>query len=245
MLTENLKGKVALVTGASRGIGRASALALAKVGVHVAVTARTRDELDSLVREIEAHGVKGLAVTADAASAEDVQALRSTVLNAFPQVDILVNNAGVAKYGTLLEHTVEDYDWMMNTNMRSTFLFTHAFLPGMLERRSGNIIIVSSQAGLNGFPTETVYCATKHAQVGFAHALDHEVREHNIKVSLICPGGVNTTFAFGTGRVPGQPNLAGMLDAEDVAEAVVFAAAQSPKSRILLVGMRPMNEPWL
>jgi 3-oxoacyl-[acyl-carrier protein] reductase len=131
---------------------------------------------------------------------------------------------------------------MMNTNVRSTFLFTHAFLPAMVEQKSGAVIIVSSQAGLHGYAGEAVYCATKFAQVGFAEAIDKEYRDSNIKVSVIAPGGVNTHFAFGTGRTPGEPYIADMLEAESVADAVVFAAKQDPKSRILIVGMRPMSE---
>jgi 3-oxoacyl-[acyl-carrier protein] reductase len=131
---------------------------------------------------------------------------------------------------------------MMNTNVRSTFMCTHAFLPQMLERGSGSIITVSSQAGLHGYAGEAIYCATKFAQIGFSEALDKEVREKGIKVSVIAPGGVGTTFAFGTGRYEGMPALEQMLDAEDVADAVVFAAKQSPNSRILVLGMRPMSE---
>jgi len=242
MHLENLKGKVAVITGASRGIGRASALALAKEGVHIVATARTADELKALVDECGTLGVKALALPADVSQEADVKRLKADALDAFPQIDILVNNVGVSKYASLLDLTVEDYDWMMNTNMRSTFLCTQAFLPEMLARKSGTIIIISSQAGLYGYPTETVYCATKFAQVGFAQALDAEVREHKIKVSVIAPGGVNTTFAFGTGRTAGQPDLATMLEAQDVADAVVFAAAQPLKSRAVLVGMRPMSE---
>jgi NADP-dependent 3-hydroxy acid dehydrogenase YdfG len=241
MRLETLKGKVALVTGASRGIGRASAIALAKEGVNVIVTARNADELGSLVKECEALGVKALAV-ADATQEADALRVKAEALKAFPQVDILVNNAGVAKYALVGEHTAADYDWMMNTNMRSTFLFTHAFLPEMIARKSGAVIIVSSQAGYRGFAGEAVYCATKFAQVGFAQALDGEVREHNIKVSVIAPGGVHTHFAIGTGRTEGEPKLEKMLEAEDVADAVVFAAAQPVKSRIMVVGMRPMSE---
>lgn len=242
MRLENLKDKVALVTGAGRGIGRASALALAKEGVHMVATSRTESDLNSLVKECEALGVKAVAIPADAAQQADVNTLKQKALQAFPQIDILVNNAGVAKYTSFLEHTIEDYDWMMNTNMRSTFLVTHAFLPEMLARKNGTIIIVSSQAGLRGFPGETVYCATKFAQVGFAQALDGEVRPQNIKVSIIAPGGVHTTFAIGTGRSEGDPNLDKMLESEDVADAVVFAASQPIKSRILVIGMRPMSE---
>lgn len=242
MTMTDIKGQYAVVTGASRGIGRAAALALAQHGVHVAVTARNADELATLVQECQALGVQAQAFPADAADANQVLAARDAVLKAFPQVDILVNNAGVAKYGTLLEHTVEDYDWMMNTNVRSTFLFTRAFVPGMIERKSGHVVVVSSQAGVNGFPNEAVYCATKHAQVGFATALDGELRPHNIKVSILAPGGVRTTFAFGTGRTEDMAALEHMIEAEDVAEGLIFAVTQPPKTRVLIIGMRPMSE---
>src|SRR4051794_26768247 len=123
MHLDDLKGKVALVTGASRGIGRASALAFAKEGVHIVATARNQAELNSLVDECTVLGVKAVAIPADATSADDVNKLKEEALKAFPQIDILVNNAGVAKYSSLLGLSVEDYDWMMDTNMRSTFLF--------------------------------------------------------------------------------------------------------------------------
>ncbi|MFZ4827697.1 MAG: SDR family oxidoreductase [Phototrophicaceae bacterium] len=238
----DIKDQVAVVTGASRGIGYAACVALAKEGVHIAATARNEEQLGELVAQCQAHGVKAIAYPCDATDANAVYALRDRVLSDFGKADILVNNAGVARYTDLLGHTVEDYDWMMDTNVKSTFLFTHAFVGGMIERKSGSVIVVSSQAGVNGFPNETVYCATKHAQVGFATALDGELRPHNIKVSIIAPGGVRTTFAFGTGRTEDMPALEGMLEAEDVAEAIVFAARQSPKSRVLMVGMRPMQE---
>src|SRR5258708_17593428 len=161
MRLENLKGKVAVIPGASRGIGRASAIAFAREGVHVVATARTQAELHSLVDECTKLGVKAVGIAADATKEADVKRLKQEALTAFPQIDILVNNAGVAKYSSLMGLTVEDYDWMMNTNMRSTFLCTHTFLPGMLARKSGSIIIVSSQARLHAYPTEPAYCPTK------------------------------------------------------------------------------------
>jgi NADP-dependent 3-hydroxy acid dehydrogenase YdfG len=242
MNLDTLKDKVALITGASRGIGRAAALAFAKEGTHVVVTARKADELASLVKECEALGVNALAIAADATQEADVLRVKAEALKAFPQIDILVNNAGVGKYALVGEHTTADYDWLMDTNVKSTFLFTHTFLPEMIARKSGSIILVSSQAGVRGFPGEAVYCATKFAQVGFAQALDGEVRPHNIKVSVIAPGGVHTHFAFGTGRTKGDSKLDKMLDPEDVADAIVFAAAQPIKSRVMLVGMRTMDE---
>lgn len=238
----DISGQTALITGASRGIGRASALAFARKGVNIAATARNADELNSLVTECQELGVEAQAFPADATDAEAVYKVCEDVLDTFGQVDILLNNAGVARYANVVEHTVEDYDWMMNTNMRSTFLFTHGILPSMIERKSGTVLFLSSQAGIAGFPGEAVYCATKHAQVGFAHALDGEVREHNIRVSIIEPGGVETTFAFGTGREEGMEGLDQMSNPETIAEAVVFAATLPPNTRVLEIGLRPMSE---
>jgi 3-oxoacyl-[acyl-carrier protein] reductase len=237
-----LEGKVALVTGASQGIGRAAALALAREGADLAVTARSRDELDRLVQEIETAGAHAFATTGDARLEEDVERIRRETLERFPKVDILVNNVGIAKYAPFADLSVQDYDWMMNTNMRSTFLFTKAFFQGMIERRQGWIVFVASVSGLMGLPNETAYAASKHAQIGFARALDHEAHKYGVKVSVVAPGGVNTRHAFGTGRTAGDSHLEGYLNPEDVAEAIVFAVTQPPKSRLFLVGMRPMNE---
>ncbi|MBI5667254.1 MAG: SDR family oxidoreductase [Chloroflexi bacterium] len=242
-MSNRLQDKVALVTGASRGIGRATALALADEGAHVVVSARTESDLQSLAQEIEAKGVKALACTGDLSQPEDVARLAQATNEQFGRVDILVNNAGVGKFGTLADLSLEEYDWMMDTNMRSTFLCTKQFLPGMLERREGWVVFVGSVAGLYGLPNETVYCASKHAQYGFARALDYETREQNVKVSYIAPGGVDTYFAFGTGRTEGDPRLKEYLDSDDVAQAVIFAVTQPPKSRVFLIGMRPMREP--
>jgi len=241
-MLEDIKGRVAVITGASRGIGRAAALAFAREGVNVVATARTQEELDALAKECEQLGVKAIGVSADATDPASVNLVRNEALSTFGQVDILVNNAGVARYAAMVDHTVDDYDWMMDTNMKSTFLFSNAFVPGMIERKSGDVIVVSSQAGIGGFPNEAVYCATKHAQVGFAHALDGELREHNIKVSIIAPGGVRTTFAFGTGRTEDMPAFDDMTEADTVADSIVFAPKQPPKNRMLMIGMRPSSE---
>lgn len=242
-MSEPLKGKVAVVTGAGRGIGAATALALGRAGARIVATARTAAELDKVVEQLHAIGGDGLAVVADLTREEDVDRLQSAAIDRYGQVDILINNAGVGKYGPLSSLTAADYDWMMNTNMRSSFLCASAFLPGMLERRQGWIVFVGSVAGLKGLPHESVYCATKFAQIGFAQALDYETREQGVKISVVAPGGVHTTFAFGTGRTENDPRLDGMMDAEDVAEAVLFAVTQPDKVRVFMVGMRPMSEP--
>jgi 3-oxoacyl-[acyl-carrier protein] reductase len=238
-----LDNHVAFVTGASRGIGRACAVALAREGADIVASARSAEELDSLAEEIRGLGRRALAIPADLREESQVSAAYDQAMAAFGHVDILVNNAGVGKFGTLDTLSTADYDWMMDTNMRMTFLCTRFFLPQMKERRHGYVVFVGSVAGLKGLPNETVYCASKHAQYGFAMALDHECREHGVKVCYVAPGGVNSYFAFGTGRTAGDPKLQEYLDNEDVAEAVVFAVTQPPKSRVFLIGMRPMREP--
>jgi NADP-dependent 3-hydroxy acid dehydrogenase YdfG len=238
-----LEGKTAVITGASRGIGRACAIALAKEGANVVITARTAADLQELAQEVAALGVKALAVAADVSQQADVDRLSKEAHDAFGKVDILVNNAGVGKNGTVSTLDIDDYDWIMNTNMRSTFLCVKAFMPPMLERRDGSIIIVGSVAGTMGLPNEPIYCASKHAQKGFAESIDYEARPYNVKVSYIAPGGTNTHYGFYNGtRTPGDPILDGFLESEDVADAVVFAATQPAKSRVFFVGMRPMNE---
>jgi 3-oxoacyl-[acyl-carrier protein] reductase len=238
----SIEAKIALITGASRGIGRAAALALAREGAHIVAAARTQSDLDALADEIRALGRDALAVACDVSVEAEVDALRRRALDRFGRVDILVNNAGVGKYGPLDTISAAEYDWMMNTNMRSTFLCTRAFLPEMLARESGDIVFIGSVAGLKGIPNEAVYCATKHAQHGFAAALDEECRVHNVKVSYLAPGGTHTFFGFGTGRTQGDPKLEQYLDPEDVADAVVFAVTQPPKARAFLIAMRPMRE---
>jgi 3-oxoacyl-[acyl-carrier protein] reductase len=238
----SIQNKIALITGASRGIGRAAALALAREGAHIVAAARTQSDLDALAQEIRALGREALAVACDVSVEADVEALHRRAIDRFGRVDILVNNAGVGKYGPLESISAAEYDWMMNTNMRATFLCTRAFLPEMLARQSGDIVFVGSVAGLKGIPNEAVYCATKHAQHGFAAALDEECRVRNVKVSYLAPGGTHTYFGFGTGRTQGDPKLAEYLDPEDVADAVVFAVTQPPKARAFLIAMRPMRE---
>ena len=241
---KSLSGKTAVVTGAGRGIGRACCKALAAAGARIVAASRTQSDLDSLAAEVEGEGGDILTAAADVSREEEVERLRAATVSRFQFADILVANAGVGKYGPLSSLSAADYDRMMNTNMRSCFLCARAFFPPMLAAGRGNVIFVASVAGLRGLPNESVYCASKCAQVAFAQSLDYEARERGVKVSVLAPGGVNTHFALGPGegRTPGDPNLEKMLDAEDVAAAAVFAATQPEKSRVFLLGMRPMSE---
>jgi 3-oxoacyl-[acyl-carrier protein] reductase len=240
-----LTGRAAVVTGAGKGIGRATALALAREGAHVVLASRTASDLESLAKEVATlnTGARALPFPCDVSDESAVDALAKASFAEFGKIDILVNNAGVGKNGTVATLTTADYDWIVTNNLRSTWLCTKAFFPPMIERKEGWVIFVSSVAGLNGLPNEPIYCATKFAQMGFAQSIDYEAYPNNVKVSVIAPGGTNTNYGFYNGtRTPGDPMLDGFQEAEDVAEAVVFAATQPPKSRVFMVWMRPMNE---
>jgi 3-oxoacyl-[acyl-carrier protein] reductase len=239
---KELEGNVAVVTGASKGIGRAVAQMLSAEGATVVISARG-DDLEPLGRELAEVGQEPVCVRADVRRQADIEALRDATLEAAGVPDILVANAGIGLYAPITETSMDDFDDILATNVRGTYALVHAFLPAMLERGSGHIVIIASVAGLHGFAGETAYCTSKFAQVGFAQALDNEVRERGIKVSCICPGGVNTEFAIGRGRVKGDPMLDQFMTAEDIAKAVRLAVTTGPTTRILNVAMRSMLEP--
>jgi NAD(P)-dependent dehydrogenase (short-subunit alcohol dehydrogenase family) len=237
-----LANKVALVTGASRGIGHASALLLASEGATVVGAARTRRDLDRLVQTIEAKGGRAKAVVCDVTRSSDVRSCVKQTMDAFGRVDILVNDAGVGGYRPFLDWSEADYDRIMTTNAKSSWLFSREALPHMLSQGGGNIVMVASVAGLQGYAGEGIYCMSKFAQVALAQSLDREFYQKNIKVSLVCPGGVETHFAIGDGRTVGGANMGGFSTAEDVAEAVLLAVLPRERTRIVNVILRPMNE---
>jgi NADP-dependent 3-hydroxy acid dehydrogenase YdfG len=237
-----LQNKVAVITGASAGIGQACARALAREGARLVLTARRQDRLEQLVAEAKHLGSDGVFVIGDAREEDTARQTVDQAMKAYGRIDILINNAGVGNYKDLVETSAEDYDQMMNSNVRSTFLFTRHAVPVMIKQHEGLVLMISSMAGVYGFAGEAVYCATKFAQIGFAQALDKELRPHGIKVGTICPGGVKTEFAIGKGRTEEGVEQSEMLEAEDVAQAVLFASTQSPASRIIQIQMRTMAE---
>lgn len=241
-MTKKLTGKVAIVTGASAGIGWASALALAEEGAQVVITARREGRLKELASKIEALGSKAYSVIGDATDEATAKKAVDVALKSAGRIDILVNNTGMGVYKNLVDTSLAEYDEMMNTNVRSTFLFTRYVTPVMIKQGSGTILMISSMAGVYGFGGEATYCATKFAQVGFAQALDKELRPHGIKVGVICPGGVKTEFAIGRGRTEEGVAKSTMLEATDVASAVLLACTQSAGSRIIEIQMRTMSE---
>ena len=241
-MTGKLAGKVALITGATAGIGRASALALAEEGASLVLVARRQGRLDATASAVEKAGGKAVTVAGDAREEKTALQAVAAATDTFGSLDILINNVGVGNYKDLVDTSAEEYDEMMDSNVRSTFLFTRHAVPVMVEQGSGTVIMISSMAGIYGFAGEAVYCATKFAQVGFAQGLDKELRPHGIKVGVICPGGVKTEFALGKGRTEQSVAESGMLEPEDVAGAVLLACTQSPGSRIIEIQMRTMDE---
>ena len=241
-MTAKLAGKVALITGASAGIGQACARHLAQEGAQLVLTARRQERLHQLIQQAEKLGTKAVSVIGDAREENTALEAVKAATESFGRIDILINNTGVGNYKNLIDTSADEYDDMMNTNVRSTFLFTRHTVPVMLSQKAGTILMISSMAGIYGFAGEAVYCATKFAQVGFAQALDKELRTQGIKVGVICPGGVKTEFALGRGRTLEGVSQSKMLDPEDVAGAVLLACTQSPGSRIIEIQMRTMAE---
>ena len=231
-----LAGKVALVTGASRGIGAAVARALSAEGVRLALASRSGDDL----------GLDGaVARPCDVRRPEDLEALAAEAVERFGGIDILVANAGVGAYGPFLDLPADQLEEMIDVNVKGTLYAVRAALPHLLESDAADIVTLASEAGRRGLPLEAVYCASKFAQVGFTRALDHELREQGVRCSNVCPGGVATDFAMeeGYGRTPDMPALAGMMTPENVAEVVLFVISRPRNHRILETAFRPVAEP--
>jgi NADP-dependent 3-hydroxy acid dehydrogenase YdfG len=228
-----LEGKAALVTGASRGIGRAVAQQLAAAGVGVGLASRSGDDL----------GLENaVARPCDVRNPADLEAFVGETVERFGRLDMLVANAGVGAYGPFLELSPEHLEEMIDVNVKGTLYAVRATLPHLLESGEADIVTIASEAGRRGLPLEAVYCASKFAQVGFTRAMDHELREQGVRCTNICPGGVATDFAIGRGRTPEMPELAGMMSSEDVADVVLFALTRPRTHRILETAFRPVTE---
>lgn len=237
-----LNDTVAIVTGAARGIGRGVALSLARAGAHIVIAdlPAVQNDMDETVRLIEAEGVQSLAAHCDVTNEAQVSSLVSTTLERFGRIDILVANAGVISVAPVAAMTEEQWDRVLDVNVKGTFLCSKAVAPHMIERRAGRIITMSSQAGRRGSPGLAHYCASKFAIIGFTQALALELAPFNVTVNAVCPGEVDSAMwrehllpalaatqgaspdeaweRFMRERVPlGRPQTA-----EDIGEAVVF-----------------------
>ena len=225
----NLANTVVAVTGASAGIGAATARQLVEARARVVVQARRTERLDQLVDELGADNV--LAVAGDVRDPSSAEHLVSAAVARHGQLDSIVINAGIGMYGGILDRSNEDLQTMMRTNIEGTVWAARAAVTHFRPVGAGDIVIVASVAGLRGGADEAVYAATKFAQVGFAGALDREVRGDGIRVTAICPAGVETEFALGAGRTEGDPSLADYLRPEDVAFAITTVLQQPRRVR--------------
>jgi NADP-dependent 3-hydroxy acid dehydrogenase YdfG len=227
--TRDLTGTVVAVTGASAGIGAATARLLVEAGARVTLQARRKERLDELVAELGADNAVGVAGDVRDPAAAD--ALVAAAVEAFGRLDSIVINAGIGMYGGILDRTDDELQTMMRTNLEGTVFSARTAVRHFRAAGAGDIVIVASVAGLRGGANEAVYAATKFAQVGFAGALDREVRTDGIRVTAICPAGVETEFALGAGRTKGDPALADYLRPEDVAYAITTVLRQPRRVR--------------
>jgi len=227
-----LEGKVALVTGASRGIGAAVARSLAAHGAKLGLASRSGDDL----------GLDAVAMPCDVRDPDRLTALADATVERYGRLDILVANAGVGAYGPFLDLSREYVDEMIDVNLKGSIWAVRAALPHLLKSDAADIVMLASEAGRRGLPYEAVYCASKFGQVGLGRALDHELREHRIRCTNVCPGGVATDFALEEGRGRTPDALPGMMSAEDVAEVVLFVLTRPRGHRILETALRPLTE---
>ncbi len=238
--TRPLTDTVVAITGASAGIGQAAARLLVEEGAKVAVGARRRERLEGLEEELGADSV--LPVVMDVRSPDDNRRLVAETVERFGRLDTIVPNAGIGMYGGILDNEDDALAEMMETNFAGTVWSVRAAVPEFRRAGGGDVVIVSSVAGLRGGADEAVYAGTKFAQVGLAGSLDRELREDGIRVTAICPAGVHTEFAMGTGRTEDDPELATYLRPEDVAFAIVTVLRQPRRVRTTLWAMWSMGQ---
>jgi len=231
--------KIAYITGATQGIGRATALALGRAGYAVGLVARTESDVDDLANELSREGIEAAGAAADVGNPDQAQRAVDDLTRALGNADVLVNNAGVLIAKPFEQLTLEDWDGTMGTNVRSLFLMTRAVLPGMRRQKRGAIVNVASLAGRNCFVGGTAYTASKHAVLGFSRSLMLETRKENIRVIAICPGSVDTGLIRDQSMLKSDPLR--ILKPADVAETIVHAINLPERALVSELDIRPTN----
>ena len=216
---ESLKGKIALVTGAGKGIGKAIAIALATEGAHVGLIARTEKDLVSVAEEIKSAGVNAAYATADVSNRIEVEKAVEKIKKELGAIDILINNAGTGTFGKFLELEPEVWERQIKINVFGVYYTTRAVLPSMIERSSGDIVNISSTAGKTGAAITSAYSASKFAVFGLTESLMQEVRKHNIRVTALAPSTVVTDLAYSVDLIKGDPER--VMHPEDFAELII------------------------
>lgn len=227
-MAQSLNGKVAFITGAARGIGKATAVALAKEGANIGLIARTESTLKEVAKVIEGLGVKVAYAAADVSSKEQVEAAITSLKNDLGVADILINNAGIATFGTVLDMDPEEWKKMIDVNLMGTYYVTREVLPQLIEKNGGDIINISSTNGLNGAATASAYSASKFGVIGFTESLAQEVRRNNIRVSALTPSTVATDLALDLSLIK-ENDETKLMQPEDIAEFIVNQLKLNPR----------------
>lgn len=236
---QNLTGKTALITGAGRGIGRATAIAFAKEGINVGLVGRTAANLEEVAKELSQYGVNVTLATADVSDNESVIAAVEHVKAELGHIDILINNAGIGKFGKFLELSPEEFKNIIDVNLMGVYYVTRAVLPEMIEKQAGDIINISSTAGQKGAPVTSAYSASKFGVLGLTESLMLEVRKHNIRVSALTPSTVATDLAFAENLTDGNPEK--VMQPEDLAEVMVMQLKLHPRILVKSAGLWSTN----
>lgn len=236
---QNLKGKVALITGAGRGIGRATAIEFAKEGIHVGLVARNRDHLEKVAEELKPFGVKVSLATADVSSLESITKAVEHINSELGPIDILINNAGISKFGNFMELEPKEWEQIIQVNLMGVYYTTRAVLPQMIERKSGDIINISSTAGQKGAPVTSAYSASKAGVLALTESLMFEVRKHNIRVTALTPSTVATDMAVELNLTDGNPEK--VMQPEDIAEYMLSQLKLNSRIFIKTAGMWSTN----
>jgi len=236
----NLQNKSAIITGAGKGIGKATAIALAKEGVNLGLIARTGKDLEVLQAAlVQEYGINVHTATADVGNIEEVNAAVAALQQQLGSIDILINNAGTAQFGTVVDMEPQQWEQIIQTNLMGTYYVSRAVLPAMIEQNSGSIINIASTAGERGFATGSAYCASKFAVMGLTESLLQEVRKFNIRVTALTPSTVNTELAVNAGLKIGDEDR--MMQSEDVAELIVTALKLPQRVFIKTAGIWTTN----
>jgi 3-oxoacyl-[acyl-carrier protein] reductase len=235
-----LKGKITIVTGAGRGIGRAIALALGEAGARVALAARSEGEIRSVAQEIRGKDGDALAIAADLTRDDEIDRLVKQTVKEWGAVDILVNNAGWGKTATVVDSRVEDWDRTLQINLRAPMVLTRLVLPGMIAKKSGAVVNIGSISSKAGTANTSAYSASKFGMLGFTQSLFEEVREYGVKVSIILPGFVDTPL------IPLNKRLdrGKMIQPRDIADAVMYVLSTPPNSCPVEMTIRPQQTPY-
>jgi 3-oxoacyl-[acyl-carrier protein] reductase len=236
---QSLQNKTALITGGGRGIGRATAIALAKEGVHIGLIGRTAANLEKAAEELKAFGVKVSVAAADVKDLTAVERAVQSVKGELGQIDILINNAGIGGFAGFLEQSPEEWENIVQVNLMGVYNVTRAVLPEMIERKAGDIINISSTAGQRGAAGTSAYSASKFAVLGLTESLMQEVRKHNIRVCALTPSTVATDLAIDSKLTDGNPER--VMQPEDLAEYMVAQLKLHPRIFIKSAGMWSTN----